>query len=280
MNATRPLDRFPLVRARDVEGAREAFAQVYANTMTLQPLGRGDLIDVAINNCPLTQIGLNYSRYRGDVRVHFSGSKFVTLSFPIAGAGALTINGNERRLGSDCGLVTPAETDFSVNLINRYQHLVLRLAPEALLAKLAALIGKPVDGPLQFDPLVNFHSTGARLLRDHFFFLINMMSNAAATLPKPVEAEFEQALMVMFLHAVRHQYSHVLEGNAPVAAPAEVRRVEDYIAANWQRPVMLEDLVAVAGVSALSLFRSFKKYRGCSPLELVEQVRNTERGQR
>ena len=61
MNGARPLERFPLVRARDVEGAREAFAQVYSNTMTLQPLGRGGTIDVAVNNCQLSQIGLNYT---------------------------------------------------------------------------------------------------------------------------------------------------------------------------------------------------------------------------
>lgn len=226
----------------------------------------------------MTQIGLNYTGYGAGVRVHFSGSKFVTLSFPIAGEGMLVLNGSERRLGPRCGLVTPAGMDFAADLSDKYEHAVLRLAPAALQAKLAALIGRPVDGPLQFDPLLDFLSPGARLLRDHFFFLIDMMSGSAGALPKLAEAEFEQAIMVMFLHAVRHDYSHSLVEKTPMAAPAEVRRVEDYVAANWQRPITFEDLAAVSGVSAISLFQSFAKHRGCSPLEFVERLRNQKRG--
>jgi hypothetical protein len=278
MNTTRPLERFPLVRARDVEGAREAFAQVYSNTMTLQPLGRSGKIDLAINNCQLSQVGLNYTGYDAGVRAHFSGSKFVTLSFPLSGKGVLAINGSERRLGSCCGLVTPAETDFAVMLTDNYEHVVLRIAPAILQTKLASLIGMPVDGPLQFNPLLDFLSTDARLLRDHFFFLIDTVSRTAAPLPELVLAEFEQAVMVMLLHAVRHDYSDLLAAGGPDAAPAEVRRAEDYIAANWQRPIALEDLVAVTGVSALSLFRSFKKHRGYTPMQFAARLRDARRG--
>ena len=166
------------------------------------------------------------------MRVHFSSSKFVTLSFPLGGEAVLAIHGSERRLGPQCGLVTPAGTEFAVNLVNEYEHVVLRLALEGLWAKLAALIGAPVDGPLQFDPLLDILSTGARLLRDHFFFLIDTVSGPAAPLPKLMQAEFEQAIMVMCLHAVPHDYSHLLDADLPGAAPAEVRRTEDYVAAN------------------------------------------------
>jgi hypothetical protein len=149
---------------------------------------------------------------------------------------------------------------------------VLRLNPQALQAKLAAMLGSPVDGSLQFDPLLNFSSVNGRLLRDQFFFLVDLVSRSAASLPALVQAEIEQAIMVMFLHATGHKYSHLL--NAEVAAaPAEVRRAEDYIAANWQQPITLEDLAAVTGVSAFSLFRSFVKFRGYSPMQFVEKIR-------
>ena len=38
-------------------------------------------------------------------------------------------------------------------------------------------------------------------------------------------------------------------------------------------PITLEDLAQVSGVSAFSLFRSFKGSRGLSPMEFVNQVR-------
>jgi AraC-like DNA-binding protein len=77
----------------------------------------------------------------------------------------------------------------------------------------------------------------------------------------------------MFLHANRHNYRHLLEQEPPGAAPSQVRRAEEYIAANWNRPIGLETLAAVTGVSASSLSRSFRKSRGYTPLQFAKQVR-------
>ena len=216
---------------------------------------------------------MNYTGYEGEVRVHFCGSKFITLSFPRAGTGSVRISGTEGELGPRYGLLTPAETSFAVELSADYEHLVLRLDPQALSSKLAAMIGCPVDGPLAFEPLFDYSHGDARLLRDHFFTLVDIVSAPAARLPKLVQAEFEQAIMVMFLRASRHNYSHRLEGGGPDAGLAAVRRAEDHIEANWQQPITLEDLAAVSGVSAFSLFRSFKRYRGRTPMQFAEQVR-------
>ena len=81
----------------------------------------------------------------------------------------------------------------------------------------------------------------------------------------------------MFLHANRHNHSHLLERSAPDASARLVRRVEEYIEANWQRPITLEGLVALTGVSALSLFQSFKKYRGYSPMKFGAEIRDRKR---
>ena len=277
MNTVRPLDRFALVRAHNADDAREAFAAIYSNCMTVEAIERGNPIDVIINNCPLSDIGLNYTGYGADVRVHFSGSKFITLSFPVAGRGRLPINGIDRILGPQRGLVTPAATSFAAELTNSYEHVVLRLDPKALAKKLSAIIGVAIDGELQFEPLLDFSNNSAALLRDHFFALVDMISTSAADLPRLVKSEFEQTIMVMFLHASRHNYSHLLDADTPDAALAAVRRVESYIEANWQQPVTLESLAAVAGTSVLSLFRSFRKYRGYSPMQFAESVRNRRR---
>ncbi len=92
-------------------------------------------------------------------------------------------------------------------------------------------------------------------------------------LPKLVLAEFEQALAVMFLHANQHNYSRLLQPPPRDLAPWQVRQAEEYIEANWQRAIVLEDLVDVTGVSAVELFRSFKKCRGYSPMEFANRVR-------
>ena len=277
MHAARPLDCFPLVRARRVESAREALSRVYANNMTVDPLDRGGVIDVVVNSCQLPQIGLHYSRYGGGARIHFFASKFITLSFPLSGHGMVALNGSDTLIDPRCGLLTPAEMSFTTEISANYQHVVLKVDPKALESKLAALIGTPVHGPLAFEPLFSFSKTDAKLLRDHIFALVDTMSAPAARLPDLVRAEFEQSIMVMFLRASRHGCSHLLDVDAPEAAPVEVRRAEGYIEANWRQPITLEALAAVSGVSAFSLFRAFKKYRGYSPMQFAEQIRSRER---
>lgn len=274
----RPLDCFPLIRARDVDGAREALSKVYSNDMKLEPLERNSVVDVTVNSCRLTHIGLNYSGYGAGVRVNFSASKFVTLSFPVAGSATTVVGGSEQWLGPARGLITPAGAGFAANLNASYEHIVLRLDPKALAGKLAAMIGAPVDGPLQFDPLLAFSGTHAQLLRDHFLFLVEVVSAPDAAVPGLLQEEFEQALMVMLLRASRHRYSRWLETGAPDAAPAEVRRAEDFIEANWQQPITLEDLAEVTGTNMLSLFRAFRKHRGYTPMEFAERVRNRKQG--
>jgi hypothetical protein len=275
----RPLDRFPLIRAHHVEGAREALSGVYSNDMALEPLERGGTIDITINSCQLSQTGLNYTGYGAGVRVNFCGSKFVTLSFPIKGGAKAVINGTERLLGPQCGLITPADTGFEATLNADYEHVVLRMDSKILEDKLAALMGMPVEGPLQFGPLLEFSGVHAKLLRDNFFFLVDMVGRATESIPKLLQSEFEQAVTAMFLYASRHRYSHLLEEQAPEVTPVEVRRAEDYIEVNWREPIKLEDLAAVTGASVLSLVRSFKRYRGYTPMQFLEQVRNGKRGQ-
>jgi len=80
--------------------------------------------------------------------------------------------------------------------------------------------------------------------------------------------------MVMFLYANRHNYSHLLEAQPPDSALSQIRHAEAYIDANAHRAITLEELAEVTGVSALSLFRSFKRHRGYSPLAFLSQVRS------
>ena len=277
MNLAHPLDLFPLIRARDTEGARQALSTVYSGNMNFVPLARSGSVDITVNSCELSQTGLNYTGYGAGVRVRFSGSRFVTLSFPTAGDGNTIIGGTERLLGPARGLIMPADASFAADLNAEYEHVVLRMDPKALEDKLAAMLGVAVTKPLTFNPILEFSGVHGRLLRDNFFFLVEMVSRFGAHVPRLLQAEFEQAIMVMFLYASRHDYSHLMEDDAVDVTPAEVRRAEAYIEAHWREPIALEDLAAVTGVSGISLFRSFKTYRGYTPGQFAERVRNRMR---
>ena len=63
MTVPQPLDRFPLIRAHHTEGARQALSEIYSNSMSLEPLEQGGVVDITVNSCQLSQTGLNYTGY-------------------------------------------------------------------------------------------------------------------------------------------------------------------------------------------------------------------------
>jgi len=169
--------------------------------------------------------------------------------------------------------VSPGEA-FSYTNQKESARLVLAMDPVALANKLSAITGKFCNGPLKFNPIKECSSPTATALRSHFLFLVDAVSTSTTPLPKLVLDEFEQTLIVTFLYANRHNYSHLLERTPPDSAPWQVRRAEEFIEANWQGAIRLEDLAEITGVSAFSLFRTFKFHRGYSPLAFVAQVRS------
>ncbi len=177
-------------------------------------------------------------------------------------------------LSKGTGAVTTADAPHQTKVSADYEHLVLRIDARALTKKFAALTVTTISQPLRMEPLQNFKHPAAKLLQQYVPVLVETLSGATPPFPDWWIAQTEQLLMTLFLCGHRHNYSHLLEQDVADAAPRQVRLAEDYIVANAERAISLEELAEVAGVSPLSLFASFKKYRGYSPLEFIALVRS------
>jgi transcriptional regulator GlxA family with amidase domain len=123
---------------------------------------------------------------------------------------------------------------------------------------------------LNFHPAPDSSQPAARMMYGNFMFLVRESDN---DLPPLLLAELEQLVMVSMLHANRHNYSELLTREPIAVAPWQVRRAEEFIEANWNRPLDIEAIAAATGVSVRSLFRSFRQSRGQSPKEFVKQAR-------
>jgi AraC-like DNA-binding protein len=267
-----PLDRFPLVRTRSVEEMLAALARIYAKP-AWRFEGKGDTVDVALNYRPLTHIGLGYTKYGDDMSGRYPESGVSLQTVPIRGRGEATFRGIANPLGVGRGLTVSAGRSFATNLDRDYEHLLVLMNPHALTEKLKVITGRDIDRAPEFEPIMDHANPAAKALRNHVLFLVNALSEQGVPLPKVLLDEFEQMLLVMILYANRHNHSHLLERAALDIAPWQVRRAEEYIESHWRQPITLEDLAEATGVSALDLFRSFKKSRGYSPMEFANRVR-------
>jgi AraC-like DNA-binding protein len=269
---TRPLDAFPLVRTQNVEELRASLARIIAKP-ALEPVGRDRTLCAIHNHCQLQHVGVSYGSYGTAIRFRFPEPTIFSQIFPVRGKAEVLIDGTSVMINPDRSAVVSADAaTFNMTSSAEYERLILNIGANGLSGKLAAITGLSIRSPLRFFPLQDFARPAARILRDHFIFLVRQLSSGAL-LPPLVVAEFEQTLMVMFLHANQHNYSDVLDQEPPDAAPWQVRRAEGYIEANWDRPMSVEAIAAASGVSARSLFRHFKQSRGYSPMEFLRQVR-------
>ena len=193
---------------------------------------------------------------------------------PVRGRGETTTGKTSSQSSADAGAVISSDAPHLTQISADYEHLVLRINARALTEKLAAMTGATINEPLRMEPEQNFKHPAAQMLQKYLPLLVDTLSAVAPPFPDWWIAQTEQLLMTLFLCGHRHNYSRLLEEEPPDVGACQVRRAEEYIVANAQRAITLEELAGVTGVSAFSLFRTFRKSRGYSPFEFLWQVRS------
>jgi AraC-type DNA-binding domain-containing proteins len=273
MNSVRPLDNFPVIRTLDIEEASEGLARIYVRpTLALPPPDGG--FRAVVNECRLQNVRLVYASFGAPFGLEFPAADYFLQILPMRGRGEIVARQAALPLFAGAGATISPDAGYKVRYEADYEAVLLKVDKEALTNKLVAMTGATISEPLRVEPVFDSTRPAAKILQQYLPVLVDTLSAAVAPLPAWWETQTEQLLMTMFLCAHRHNYSHLMEeDDAPDAAPWQIRRVEEYIEAHWQVPITLEDLAEVAGMSAFSLFRSFKKKRGYSPLEFAARVR-------
>jgi len=268
-----PLSHFPAIRTQDVDELRQRLSGMFS--VRSVDLGRGaqGRFEGRLNHRAGQDISLTYARYGLSLAASLSHTDFFVQGFPLRGGGSSVVNGSEALLSRNRGVVGGPGAEIRLKYSSDFEHLILTIKPQALTKKLSSLIGRPIDPP--FEILANADPDPAAAAAQHRLveFATREFGRQGASLPPLVLAELEQALIVAYLCNNDHNYSHFLDGRPVAASSWQVRRVEEYIEHNWDQPVTIEALALVANASVRSLFYSFKKSRGLSPMAFVKQVR-------
>jgi AraC-like DNA-binding protein len=229
-------------------------------------------ITAQISICRLGKIQIFSGRYEEPFRLLIPDARSFVQGFPAQGSGECVNNGVLMHLSPGRGAVSePGEMnlDFGSNC----DDVCVFMDPAALVQALAELVGASPGAELKLDRSNPETRSPTRLS----FRLLKVLAAELAAeeaIPSPlVIAELEHAILVAFLCNTPHNYSRLLQAAPSGLAPRQVRRVEEYIEANWDQPVTIEALAIVANASARSIFHSFREHRGYSPMNLVKQVR-------
>ncbi|MEU4687642.1 AraC family transcriptional regulator [Actinoplanes sp. NPDC023714] len=153
-------------------------------------------------------------------------------------------------------------------------ELDVRIEQWALESELAALLGHPVEGPIDLAP--QFPVTGGpaqswsrlvRLLRDE-------LEHESSLIYQPLIAEqLCSSVLSGLLLSVPHRYQEELVSPAASGPPRAVQRVIEAIHEEPERAFTVGDLSTVAGMSVRSLQEGFRRHLGCAPMTYLQQIR-------
>ena len=271
---TNPLSNFPIMDSRDPELVRDRLFGFYG-ACHFDIARQNSEFAVRANHLQIGDLGLSYCDYANDVSVGFGEATFVRQIFNLQGEGQYTIDGKSAEIARGGWTpVLPAAAPLRLDFKSRYCQFVLRIELSALLRNLGILIGQPVSHDLAFDQ-TEARNPAMAALRRRVFDFANDFNARGAFFSDLAAAEVERMVIMKFLMCHRHSYTDLLLREPLPGGASAVRKVEEFIAANWDKPLDIEGMATLAGVSARSLFRQFKKDRGCSPAEFAKRIRLT-----
>lgn len=265
------LSNFPVIRTSDPVSAVERLKSGYGATRVKIKSGPASFTLIA-NDLRMVDLGLSYVATTGVVSASFPEAPCIRQIFSIEGAARILLGDEQQAIKPGLwSSVIPAETAGTITFGPDYAQIVLRIDRGALNRYLAALIGRDVDRAIDFEPVGENRAMLA--LKARILQFATDYNARGAYFSSIANAEVERMLIMKFLMCHRHSYSHLLLREPIPVSSVIVRRVEDYIEANWDKPIDIETLALATGVSARSLFREFKKQRGQTPWEFIKTVR-------
>ena len=266
-----PLSNYQVLHSRDPELVRDRLFAAFGATRFDLP-GSQEKFAARVHHLQIGSLGLSYCDYATDVSLGFGEAPFVRQIFNISGTGRYEAGGppGEITPGSWSSILA-AHAPVKLDLKSGYRQFVLRIEEDALRRNLGALLGKDV-GTLVFDETADRRPAMEALRRRIFHFAMDF-NERGTYFSDLAAAEVERMVIMKFLMCHRHNHTHLLLREPLPATPSAVRTVEEFIEANWDRPVDIQTMTLVAKVSARSLFRQFKKDRGYSPADFAKRIR-------
>ena len=263
------LQSYPALRTRNRDVIVEGLRTSGYGTRIELPAG-GSPEQFTVRKADFAEIGLSCVRYDTPVTIAVNPHDHVLIGFQIRKASKVAI-GSEvmENTVSDAGCLVPEQRAWTVDSPDGYEVLILRVAGESLRRKMSALLGAACE---RLDLRQPSAAGGDRVLRDISLDFAGELDAVDPRFLSALVAHSTEEICVSILTRLSEQ---LLEAERAPAAPSAVQlgHVEQYLVANYAKPLTVENLAAVSGVGARSVFRHFRARYDCTPHQYVEKIR-------
>jgi AraC-like DNA-binding protein len=153
-------------------------------------------------------------------------------------------------------------------------ELAVKIQRSALEDELAALLGHPVEGPIDLPPAMKLTEGPGQSWNRLVHLLRAELDYAEGLIYQPLIAEqLRSCVLSGLLLSVPHQYHDELIGPTIAGPPRAIRRVVEAVHGEPDRAFTVADLAVIAGMSVRSLQEGFRRHVGCAPMTYLQTVR-------
>ena len=268
------LDRHRIFGSTDAEETR-AFLSTKQFDLELAPRD-ADKLDARINGVYMPGMYLGYIQYGPSVAVRTAARDDYWLQLPLRGR-LEVVNGRRGVIcdTSRAAVASPCRNDYYlVKSDEGCGGIRISFFKSALLDCLTSLLGEQPRTPLEFAPEMDVSAGYGRSLAQYLLMAVRDFDSPGA-LPwgDAMLASFQQFIMTTLLTVQPHNFSAALQRLETSLAPRDVKRAVDYIQANLDGPISINDITAIAGVPGRTLFKHFKDFKGTSPMQYLRNAR-------
>ncbi len=157
---------------------------------------------------------------------------------------------------------------------DRNTRLQLWIPAQLVRRSLEAVLERPIATPLEFTPGAEWVRGNGASIRRLVLHVFAELSDPDSLLSAGIGAQqFEELLARSLLLGLPHSHANALLGLKAMAAPGNVRRAEEFLRANAEQAVTLEQIANVAGCSIRALQLAFRRFRNTTPMEALRRAR-------
>ncbi len=271
--ANRPLSNHPLFAGSDIDEAREVLSHLFTE-VTLEPYSRNQY-STLINGVELPRSTVCYVEHPdGMIANARAPLDFHAIQLPLAGCVEFHIDGQLAEADAEHGVVLSAGEQVRLKTLPGNGMLNFIVGQDTMRDAVTAVTGRTDLPDIRFSPVYD-------PTEPHTASLLSLLMNFSRELNRPggilesraAAASFEHALITFMLFGLEHNLSGILNAPVPDAGAEQVRLVEEYINVHCTDPISMAAIARETGHSANSIFRSFRKHRDYTPMQLLRRVR-------
>jgi AraC-like DNA-binding protein len=214
------------------------------------------------------------NRFASDIAVDGDDGNLFCFTMMLGGHATLIHHGTATQATTDHGLAwRPCPgTRLSVDDFSARTNVFLKVVEVE--TALEHMLDQRLRAPLQFTPDLDWSHGLTASLKCHLDFMTREFQRSDGVAGNALAlASATDLLLSLVLQGARHNYLAQFDRGSAGAAPIHVRRAEEFMRLNAQKPIRMAQVAAAAGCSVRTLSVVFKHFRELTPLAALQAIR-------